>query len=55
MAEIVDGTANGIYLAVKQVFPELHLPMEDIIRYSSDTTNVMFGEHNSVIIPSVNC
>ncbi len=40
MAEIVDGTANGIYSAVKQVFPELHLPMEDIIRYSSDTTNI---------------
>ena len=39
MAEIVDGTANGIYSAVKQVFPELHLPMENI-GYSSDTTNI---------------
>ena len=48
MAEITDGTAYGIYSAVKQVFSELHFPMENIIGYSSDTTNVMFGEHNSV-------
>ena len=48
MVELVDGTANGIYLATKQVFLELHIPMENIIGYSSDTTNVMFGEHNSV-------
>lgn len=47
MVEIVDGTANGIYSAVKQVFSELHIPMANIIG-SSDTTNVMFGEHNSV-------
>jgi hypothetical protein len=48
MVEIVDGTANGIYSAVKQVFSELHIPMQNIMGYSSDTTNVMFGEHNSV-------
>ena len=48
LIELVDGTANGIYLATKQVFLELHIPMENIIGYSSDTTNVMFGEHNSV-------
>ena len=48
LVELVDGTANGIYLATKQVFLELHIPMENIIGYSSDTTNVMFGEHNSV-------
>ena len=48
LVELVDGTANGIYLATKQVFLELHIPMENIIGYSSDTSNVMFGEHNSV-------
>ena len=47
LVELVDSTANGIYLATKQVFLELHIPMENIIGYSSDTTNVMFGEHNS--------
>ncbi|CAB3980774.1 Hypothetical predicted protein [Paramuricea clavata] len=48
LVEIMDGMANIIYLAVKQVFSELHIPMQYIIGYSSDTTNVMFGEHNSV-------
>ena len=48
MVEIVDGTANGIYSAVKQVFSELHIPMQNIMGYSSYTTIVMFGEHNSV-------
>ena len=48
MPEIVDGTAKGIYSAVKHVFAELHIPMEKMIGYSSDTTNVMFGEFNSV-------
>ena len=43
MVEIVDGSAEGIYSAVKQVFLELYIPMENIISYSSDTTNVMFG------------
>ncbi|XP_028408810.1 uncharacterized protein LOC114531390 [Dendronephthya gigantea] len=48
MAEIVQGTAEGIYSTVKHVFAELHIPMERMIGYSSDTTNVMFGEFNSV-------
>ena len=41
MVEIVDGTADGIYSATKRVFSELHIPMDNIIGYSSDTTNVM--------------
>jgi hypothetical protein len=44
MVEVVD----GIYSAMKQVFSELHIPMDNLIGYSSDTTNVMFGEHHSV-------
>lgn len=48
MIEVDDGSAKGIYSAVKQSFHELHVPMKNIIGYSSDTTNVMFGAHNSV-------
>ena len=48
MPEIVDGTAEGICSAVKHVFAELHIPMEKMFGYSSDTTNVMFGQFNSV-------
>ena len=48
MIEVEDGTATGIYTAVKQSFADLHVPMNNIIGYSSDTTNVMFGQFNSV-------
>ena len=48
MIEVDDGSAKGIYSALKQSFNELRVPMDNIIGYSSDTTNVMFGEHNSV-------
>ena len=48
MAEVEDSTAEGIYSAFKGVFQTLNIPMDNIIGYSSDTTNVMFGAHNSV-------
>jgi hypothetical protein len=48
MVEMVDGTAKSIYKAVKKTFTDFHIPMENIVGYSSDTTNVMFGEYNSV-------
>ena len=47
MVKVKDGTAKGIYSAVKQSFADLHVPMSNIIGYSSDTTNVMFGQFNS--------
>ena len=37
-----------IYSKLKDTFSELNIPMENIIGYSSDTTNVKFGQHNSV-------
>ena len=48
MIEVVDGTAKGIYSALKQACADQFIPMDNLIGYSSDTTNVMFGEHNSV-------
>jgi len=48
MLETDDGTALGIYSKLKEAFDDLHIPMTHIIGYSSDTTNVMFGQHNSV-------
>ncbi|CAB4006035.1 zinc finger MYM-type 1-like [Paramuricea clavata] len=48
MVEVEDGTAKGIYAAVKQSFSDLHVPVNNIIGYSSDTCNVMFGEYNSI-------
>ena len=48
MVEADDGTALGIYSKLKETFDDLHIEMTRIIGYSSDTTNVMFGQHNSV-------
>lgn len=48
MVEADDGTALGIYTQLKETFNDLHIPMTRIIGYSSDTTNVMFGQYNSV-------
>ena len=48
MVEVEDSTAEGIYSAFKGVFQTLNIPMDNFIGYSSDTTNVMFGAHNSV-------
>ena len=36
-----------IYSKLKDTFSELDIQMEYIIGYSSDTTNAMFGQHNS--------
>ena len=43
-----DGTAQGIYKALKDSFEEYSIPMENVVGYSSDTTNVMFRERLSV-------
>ena len=44
-----DGSADGIYSSLKQSFTEKDIPMDNVIGYSSDTANVMFGERNSVV------
>ena len=48
MVETEVGTAAGIYAKMKESFHELNIPMANIVGYSSDTTNVMFGQYNSV-------
>lgn len=48
MLETEDGSAAGIYSKMKEAFSDLGIPMSNVIGYSSDTTNVMFGPYNSV-------
>ena len=43
MVKCSDGTAQGIYKALQGSFEEHSIPIENIVRYSSDTTNAMFG------------
>lgn len=42
-------TAEGLYIVIKQSLLENGIPMNNVIGYSSDTTNVMFGEKGSVV------
>jgi len=49
MVECSNSSARGIYSTIKQAFSEHGIAMDNIIGYSSDTTNVMFGKNNSVI------
>ena len=49
MLETDDGSAKGIYSKMKEAFSNMNIPMSNIIGYSSDTTNVMFGQYNSVV------
>ena len=49
MVEVETATAVGFYNAIKSSFEEKKIPIKNIIGYSSDTTNVMFGEHQSVV------
>ena len=48
MVETEDGSADGIYSKIKETFSGMNIPISNIIGYSSDTTNVMFGENHSV-------
>lgn len=47
---VTDSSAHGLYRATKNAFNEKAIPMQNIIGYSSDTTNVMFGEQHSVVV-----
>ena len=46
--ETENGTAAGFYAKIKQSFDELNIPTANIVGYSSDTTNVMFGQYNFI-------
>ena len=49
MVEVETATAVDLYNAIKSSFEEKKIPIKNIIGYSSDTTNVMFGENQSVV------
>ncbi|KAJ8917902.1 hypothetical protein NQ315_002594 [Exocentrus adspersus] len=62
MVEMLNGSnASELYKCLKQVIVEKNIPFSNLVGFSSDTTNVMFGEHNSVYtllksdLPNVVC
>eukprot|EP00794_Sanderia_malayensis_P011694 gene11694-12910_t len=48
MISVDDGGAMGLHKAIKQAFEEKGIPISNIIGFSSDTCNVMFGEFNGL-------
>ena len=49
MVEVETVTAVGLYNAIKSSFEEKNVPIKNITGFSLDTTNVMFGEYQSVV------
>ena len=49
MLETEDGSAEDIYSKMKEAFSNMNILICSIIGYSSDTTNVMFRQYNTVV------
>jgi len=49
MVLVEDCTARGICVAIKNSLYDKAISMNDLMRYSSDTTNVMFADNESVV------
>ena len=49
LVPVCDNTANGLYGALKASFQAKNIPMNNIVGFSSGTTNVMFGSNESVV------
>ena len=48
LLEIAHGDAESVFQALVWLFERDSIPLSNIIGFATDTTNVMFGEHNSV-------
>lgn len=48
MIEVTDCSALGLYNALKECFISKEIPLENIVGFCSDTTNVMMGSNHSV-------
>ena len=46
---ITDLSAQGIYLAIKETLHKYHIPIENLLSFTSDTCNVMKGAKGGVI------
>lgn len=48
MVEVSSGKATDLYETLKSCLEKKKIPLNNLIGFASDTTNVMVGEHNSV-------
>ena len=49
MIETSCGTADHLYSCLKRIVEEKYIPLQNLVGYSLDTTNVMFGSNHSVV------
>ncbi len=49
LIEVTDADATTLTTTLTGYFEKEGIPLENIVGYASDTTNVMFGQHHSVV------
>ena len=49
LVELVAGSSEAIFQAICEVLEKDGIPLMNIIGFAADTTNVMFGQHKSVV------
>ena len=49
LLELAEGSAEAIFQATCKVLEKDKIPLSNVIGFAADTTNVMFGQHNSVV------
>ena len=49
LVELVEGNAEAIFQAICGDLEKDGIPLTNIIGFAADTTNVMFGQYNSVV------
>ncbi|XP_071041980.1 zinc finger protein 862-like [Parasteatoda tepidariorum] len=49
LVEIKDKTAEGLFNSLSTEIRKNGLQLQNLVGFAADTTNVMFGEHNSVV------
>lgn len=49
LIELPNSSAETLFQAICRTFEKKSIPLSNIIGFAADTTNVMFGEHNSVV------
>lgn len=49
MKEVASSTAEALYNCFIQCIESKRIPLSNLAGFSADTTNVMFGQHKSVV------
>lgn len=50
LVEVYDSSASGLFNALKKCLIEKNIPLQNVVSFCSDTTNVMMGTNHSVAV-----